>query len=61
MILIVPSLFFPQQPSSNFDDSGFFSVQVLSEALSVWSLDMILYNSQNPIAQQARVDPTYVA
>ncbi|XP_005100952.1 ataxin-3 [Aplysia californica] len=49
---------FIEQPSNNYDDSGFFSVQVISEALSVWSLDMVLYNSQNPVAVQAREDPT---
>ncbi|CAG5127791.1 unnamed protein product [Candidula unifasciata] len=49
---------FIEEPSSNYDDSGFFSVQVISEALSVWGLDMVLYNSQHPVALQARADPT---
>lgn len=52
---------FIEQPSNNFDDSGFFSVQVISEALSVWSLDMVLYNSSNAIAVQAREDPTQMS
>ncbi|XP_054758110.1 ataxin-3-like isoform X1 [Lytechinus pictus] len=34
----VEYLRFQEQPSSNMDDSGFFSVQVISKALSVWGL-----------------------
>lgn len=52
---------FIEEPSSNYDDSGFFSVQVINEALSVWGLDMILYNSQNPIAVEARENPTQMS
>ncbi|KAK6183713.1 hypothetical protein SNE40_011140 [Patella caerulea] len=48
---------FLQQPSSNFDDSGFFSVQVISDALAVWGLEMIPYNSQTEQANQARINP----
>lgn len=60
MILIVKRLLFytrVQQPSGNMDDSGFFSVQVLSKALQVWNLDLILYNSQEPDALQAQSAP----
>ncbi|XP_071485763.1 ataxin-3-like [Diadema antillarum] len=32
---------FLQQPSANMDDSGFFSVQVISRALSVWELGLV--------------------
>ncbi|ESO94236.1 hypothetical protein LOTGIDRAFT_118875 [Lottia gigantea] len=49
---------FLQQPSSNFDDSGFFSVQVISNALKVWGLDMIPYNSPSDQATEARNNPT---
>ncbi|XP_013089684.1 ataxin-3-like [Biomphalaria glabrata] len=52
---------FIQEPSSNFDDSGFFSVQVITEALSVWGLDVVLFNSQDPVAVQARRDPTQMS
>ncbi|KFO08893.1 Ataxin-3, partial [Balearica regulorum gibbericeps] len=36
---------FLQQPSVNMDDSGFFSIQVISNALKVWGLELILFNS----------------
>lgn len=29
-----------EQPSTNMDDSGFFSVQVISEALKIWNLEI---------------------
>uniref|UniRef100_A0A8C2V3N7 ubiquitinyl hydrolase 1 n=1 Tax=Chinchilla lanigera TaxID=34839 RepID=A0A8C2V3N7_CHILA len=29
------------QPSGNMDDSGFFSIQVISNALKVWGLELI--------------------
>ncbi|KAJ0044211.1 hypothetical protein NL108_010658, partial [Boleophthalmus pectinirostris] len=48
------------QPSGNMDDSGFFSIQVISNALSVWGLELILFNSReyqslmiNPINEKA--------
>ncbi|XP_026164944.1 ataxin-3 isoform X2 [Mastacembelus armatus] len=51
---------FLQQPSGNMDDSGFFSIQVISNALSVWGLELILFNSReyqslmiNPINEKA--------
>ena len=45
---------FMQQPSTNMDDSGFFSVQVISRALSVWSLDLVPLQSSNPAAVRAK-------
>uniref|UniRef100_A0A3Q3IXT0 ubiquitinyl hydrolase 1 n=1 Tax=Monopterus albus TaxID=43700 RepID=A0A3Q3IXT0_MONAL len=51
---------FLQQPSGNMDDSGFFSIQVISNALSVWGLELMLFNSReyqslmiNPINEKA--------
>ncbi|XP_035212347.1 ataxin-3-like isoform X2 [Stegodyphus dumicola] len=49
---------FLQQPSGNVDDSGYFSVQVIACALKVWGLELIPYNSQCSLAQNARRDPT---
>uniref|UniRef100_A0A2I3HQR1 ubiquitinyl hydrolase 1 n=1 Tax=Nomascus leucogenys TaxID=61853 RepID=A0A2I3HQR1_NOMLE len=46
---------FLQQPSGNMDDSGFFSIQVISNALKVWGLELILFNS--PEYQRLRIDP----
>ncbi len=46
------------QGSSNYDDSGFFSIQVLQKALSAFGLDLVPFSSQNPLAIQARNDPT---
>ena len=48
---------FVQQPSTNMDDSGFFSVQVISRALAVWSLDLLPLNSSNPVATRAKNSP----
>uniref|UniRef100_A0A3Q3N0V4 ubiquitinyl hydrolase 1 n=1 Tax=Labrus bergylta TaxID=56723 RepID=A0A3Q3N0V4_9LABR len=39
------SIFHEKQPSGNMDDSGFFSIQVISNALRVWGLELILFNS----------------
>uniref|UniRef100_A0A7N8Y2P6 ubiquitinyl hydrolase 1 n=1 Tax=Mastacembelus armatus TaxID=205130 RepID=A0A7N8Y2P6_9TELE len=54
------SIFHEKQPSGNMDDSGFFSIQVISNALSVWGLELILFNSReyqslmiNPINEKA--------
>lgn len=45
--------------SNNMDDSGFFSVQVMSKALGVWQLEMIPFNRKNcPVSDAARADPT---
>uniref|UniRef100_A0A8C5MU89 ubiquitinyl hydrolase 1 n=1 Tax=Leptobrachium leishanense TaxID=445787 RepID=A0A8C5MU89_9ANUR len=46
---------FMQQPSGNMDDSGFFSIQVISDALRVWGLELILFNS--PEYQMLGIDP----
>ncbi|RWS04393.1 ataxin-3-like protein [Dinothrombium tinctorium] len=49
---------FVSKPSSNMDDSGYFSVQVIESALKVWNLDLIPFSSQDEIAKKAREDPT---
>jgi len=49
---------FLDQPSSNMDDSGFFSVQVISKALEIWGLEMIPYGSTVSMAVEARAAPT---
>ncbi|XP_076036538.1 ataxin-3-like isoform X2 [Oratosquilla oratoria] len=49
---------FMEQPSSNMDDSGMFSVQVLTSALKIWDLNLVPYASSNPIAVAARNNPT---
>ena len=49
-----------QQPSSNFDDSGFFSIQVIQKAVLLWGLELLPYNSDDVIAVESRRDPTYV-
>ncbi|KAJ8929360.1 hypothetical protein NQ314_017964 [Rhamnusium bicolor] len=36
---------FLQQPSGNMDDSGYFSIQVISSALQVWGLELVPYTS----------------
>ncbi|XP_039202898.1 ataxin-3 isoform X2 [Crotalus tigris] len=43
------------QPSVNMDDSGFFSIQVISNALKVWGLELILFNS--PEYQRLGINP----
>lgn len=40
------------------DDTGFFSVQVISKALALWNLDLIPLNSTDDIATGIRVNPT---
>ncbi|NXD65055.1 ATX3 protein, partial [Eolophus roseicapillus] len=47
--------FLQQQPSVNMDDSGFFSIQVISNALKVWGLELVLFNS--PEYQRLGIDP----
>lgn len=49
---------FLAQPSSNMDDSGFFSVQVISKALEIWGLEMIPFGSTVSLAVEARAAPT---
>ncbi|CAK9797316.1 Atxn3 [Anthophora quadrimaculata] len=48
---------FLEQPSGNMDDSGYFSVQVISSALKVWGLELIPYNSTESAAIMAQNDP----
>ncbi|XP_056332812.1 ataxin-3 isoform X1 [Danio aesculapii] len=48
---------FLQQPSGNMDDSGFFSIQVISNALGVWGLEIVLFNSRE--YQQLLMDPIH--
>jgi ataxin-3 len=36
-----------QKEPGNFDDSGYFSVQVLSKALQIWGLELIPIGSQS--------------
>lgn len=47
-----------QQPSGNMDDSGYFSVQVISSALKVWGLELIPYNGTEPMALVAQNNPS---
>lgn len=49
---------FLEQPSGNMDDSGYFSVQVISSALKVWGLELIPYNSTEPTALMAQNNPS---
>jgi len=49
---------FVKKPSSNFDDSGYFSVQVLFEALKNVNLELINWQSVDERAIKARKDPT---
>ncbi|XP_012279282.1 ataxin-3-like [Orussus abietinus] len=49
---------FLKQPSGNMDDSGYFSVQVISSALKVWGLELIPYNSTEPTALMAQNEPS---
>ncbi|XP_053210659.1 ataxin-3-like [Panonychus citri] len=48
---------FIEGPSFNMDDSGYFSIQVLANALKVWNLELVPFKSQNTIAEIARRDP----
>jgi len=48
---------FIAQPSANMDDSGFFSVQVISRALTVWGLDLVPRDSSDPAAVRAKASP----
>lgn len=40
------------------DDTGFFSVQVISKALALWGLDLIPLNSTDDVATGIRENPT---
>lgn len=52
---------FVNQPSENMDDTGYFSVQVISRALSLWSLELTPRNSSDALAQRCRLDPSQAA
>ena len=43
--------------SANMDDTGFFSVQVIAKAISVWGLELVNFNSSDAVAVNARQDP----
>lgn len=47
-----------QQESGNMDDTGFFSVQVISKALALWNLELVPLNSSDGIAKDVRENPT---
>ncbi|KAL7304291.1 hypothetical protein TKK_0003092 [Trichogramma kaykai] len=50
---------FIEQPSGNMDDSGYFSVQVISKALEIYNLELIPYTSHSEEqAERARDDPS---
>ncbi|XP_069179765.1 ataxin-3 isoform X3 [Procambarus clarkii] len=49
---------FMEQPSVNMDDSGMFSVQVLTSALRVWDLTLVPFASSSSLATAARLNPT---
>lgn len=49
---------FLSQPSGNMDDTGFFSVQVISRALNLHNLELIPFDSSDEFACQCRADPT---
>lgn len=46
-----------QQESGNMDDTGFFSVQVISKALALWNLELVPLNSSDGIAKDIRENP----
>lgn len=47
---------FIKKPSDNYDDSGYFSIQVLQKAVHVWGLELIPFNSSHEHAVSARKD-----
>jgi len=49
---------FVKEDSSNYDDSGFFSIQVIQRALSSFELELIPYASSDQRAIFARQNPT---
>ncbi|KAK4877410.1 hypothetical protein RN001_009916 [Aquatica leii] len=49
---------FLQQPSGNMDDSGYFSIQVISSALEVWGLELVPHSSTDERVKSALTDPT---
>ncbi|XP_058802452.1 ataxin-3-like [Phymastichus coffea] len=49
---------FIKQPSGNMDDSGYFSVQVITQALKVYELELVPYTSTEPVALMAQKEPS---
>lgn len=49
---------FLQQPSGNMDDSGYFSVQVISSALDVWGLELVPLTSTDARIKPALSNPS---
>ena len=45
------------EESQNYDDSGFFSVQVIQKALQVWNLQILPIGSKDPIGLKAKQTP----
>ncbi|CAL8095585.1 unnamed protein product [Calicophoron daubneyi] len=43
--------------SQNMNETGYFSVQVISKALSIWSLELVPFLRQSPEAEEARLHP----
>lgn len=48
---------FLRQPSGNMDDSGYFSVQVISSALEVWGLEIVPFSSMDDRVASVFSDP----
>lgn len=48
---------FLKQPSGNMDDSGYFSVQVISSALEVWGLELVPYSSTDERIKDGITEP----
>lgn len=48
---------FIKQPSGNMDDSGYFSVQVISSALEVWGLELVPFSSTDERVKHVFSDP----
>ena len=45
---------YKEQGSSNYDDSGFFSVQVIQRAMSIWNLELCpLSSREESVAKQS--------
>ena len=43
---------------NNLLSSGFFSVQVIANAIGVWGLEIISYTSSDPRSVSAKSNPT---
>ena len=59
--LKVKTIFFDhvfQQPSSNYDDSGYFSIQVLQKAVEVFQLSLMPLNHPDELAKRTKHNPT---